>query len=59
MDDSVIMCDEIIDTKANSYDKETKAIAKNFNKKKSSLENTRFLYFTCIFINYYSIIGSC
>ena len=27
--------------------------------KKSSLQNIKFLYFTYIFINYYSIIDSC
>ena len=42
MDDSVIICDEIIDTKANSYDKETKAIAKNFNRKKVAWKTQDF-----------------
>ena len=49
MDDSAITCDEIIE----SYNEET-----NFNEKKSSLLKTKFLYFTCIFINYYSITDS-
>ena len=40
MDDSAIMCDEIIEL----YDEET-----NFGEK-SSLQNAKFLYFTCIFI---------
>ena len=53
MDDSLIMYDEIIDTEAKSYGKET-----NFNGK-SSLQNRKFLYFTCLFINYWSIIDSC
>ena len=34
MDDSVIMCDEIIDAEAKSYDKQTKTIPTNFNEKK-------------------------
>ena len=47
MDDSVITCDEITDVE------ET-----NFNEK-YNLKNIKFLYFTCIFINYYCIIDSC
>ena len=47
MNDSAITCDEIIE----SYDKETKTIPTNLMKRK--------LYFTCIFINCYSIIDSC
>ena len=43
MDDSAIICDEIIDREGKSNDEETKAVPKNFN------EN----------INYYSIIDSC
>ena len=38
MDDSVITCDEIIE----SHDEETKTVLTNFNKK---------MHFTCIFIN--------
>ena len=51
MDDSSIICNEVIESnrKAKSYD-ET-----NFNEKKT----TCLLYFTCIFINYYSIVDSC
>ena len=52
MDDSAITCDEIIDAEAKSYNKEI-----NFNEIRN-LQNTKFLYFTCIFINYYSIIDS-
>ena len=48
MDDSAIMCDEIIE----SYTEET-----NFNEKKVACKT--LLYFSCIFINYYSIIASC
>ena len=50
MEDSTITCNEIIE----SYDEETKTIPTNFNEKKP-----KFLYFTCIFINYYSVIDSC
>ena len=53
MNDSLIMCDEIIDVEAKSYDKET-----NFNGN-GSLQNKKFLYFTCLFVNYCSIIDSC
>ena len=38
MDDSVIMCDEVID----SYDKETKTIPKNFNEKKAICKTQNF-----------------
>ena len=55
MDDSAITCDEIIE----SYNEETKTIPTNFNEKKYNLEYTKFLYFTCLFINYYCIIDSC
>ena len=44
MDDSVIMCHEFIE----------EIVPTNFNKNKAT-----FLYFTCIFINHYSIIDSC
>ena len=55
MDNSTIMCDEVIE----SYDEEIKSIHTNFNEKKQPVENAKFLYFTWIFINYYSIIDSC
>ena len=45
IDNSVITCDEIIE--------ETKTVPKNFNEKKYNLSNTKFIYFICIFINYY------
>ena len=51
VDDSVIMCDEVIE----SYDEETKTIPTNFNGKKTTCKTC----FTCIFINYHSIIDSC
>ena len=38
MDDSVIMCDEVID----SYDKETKTIPKDFNEKKAICKTQNF-----------------
>ena len=61
MNDSAIICDEVIDTDEESND--AKLSPKddnetNFNGK-SNLQNSKFLYFTCIFINYYSIINSC
>ena len=49
IDNSAIMCDKVI----KSYDEET-----SFNEK-SNLLNAKFLYFTCILINYCSIIDSC
>ena len=49
IDNSVITCDEITE--------ETKTVATNFNEK-SNLYNTKFLYFSCIFVNYYSTIDS-
>ena len=52
MDDSEIMRDEVIE----SYDKEP--FQQVLMKRKQSLKR-RFLYFTCIFVNYYSIINSC
>ena len=55
MDDSTIICDEVI----KSYDEEIKTIRTNFNEKKVTCKTQFFLYFTCIFINYYSIIDRC
>ena len=49
MDDSAFTCNKTI----KSYNK------KQILMKKSNLQNATFLYFTCIFINYYSIIDSC
>ena len=53
IDDSAIMCDEIIeaDAEAKSHDEETKNIPKNKNRK--------LLYFTCLFIYYNCIIDNC
>ena len=55
MDDSVITSDEVIE----SYDKEIKTIATNFNEKNLTCKNTKFLYFTYLFINHHYIIDSC
>ena len=64
MDDSVIMCDEIIE----SYDEDASAKPSRTTKQKlfrqnlmknSNLQNPKFLYCTYIFINYDSIIDSC
>ena len=48
MDNSAIVCDEIINVK------ET-----NFNEENIICKTQTFLYFTCFFINYYIIIDSC
>ena len=53
MDDSAIMCDEIIE----SYDQETKTILINFNEKKA-ICNTQNFYILLAFFYYYSIIDS-
>ena len=50
IDDSVISRDKIIE--------ETKTVPSNDPEKKDNLYNTKFLYFTCLFINYYIIIDS-
>ena len=52
MDDSTIIFDEVRE----SYDEEIKTVPKNFNKK-CNLQNTKFQYFTCFFINYHCIIA--
>ena len=59
MDGSSIVCDEVVDSdpQGKSND-ETKTVSKNFNEKKENCK-TQNLYFTCIFINYYSIIDNC
>ena len=58
MDDSAINCDEIIDVEAKSNKEETKTFPTNFNEK-YHLQNTKFLYFTNLFINDHFIIDSC
>ena len=59
MDDSAVTCDELIGAEAKSKNKETKTIPTNFNEKKYNLLNLKFVYFTCLFINYHCIIDSC
>ena len=59
MDDSAVTCDEPIGAEAKSKNKETKTIPTNFNEKKYNLLNLKFVYFTCLFINYHCIIDSC
>ena len=54
IDDAVFTCDEVI----GSCDEETKTIVTHFNDKKATFK-TKYLYFTCIFINYYNVIDSC
>ena len=55
MDNSNIICDEVI----KSYDEEIKTIPVNFNEKKVYYKMQSFSYFTCIFVNYYSINDNC
>ena len=51
-DDSVVTCDGVVEEK--------KTVPTNFNKKKqTNLQNTKSLYFTCLFTNYHCIIDSC
>ena len=66
VDDLVIMCDDIRDAetndKAKSNDEETKTLPTNFNEiqpEKYSLQNTKFIYFTCLLVDYHCIIVSC
>ena len=58
MNDSTITCDEIIDAKAKSNDEETNQFQEILIKK-YNMQNTKFLYFTYLFINYHCIIESC
>ena len=51
VDNSVIRCDEVI--------KETKAATTKFTEKKCNLRNKKFLYSTCLFINYHCTIDNC
>ena len=50
-----IIYDEVI----KSYEQNIKTILTNFNEKKVTCKKAKFLYFTCFFINYYTIIDSC
>ena len=47
MDDSAIMCDEVIE----SYDEETKTIPTNFNKKKATCKTQNIYVLLAFFIN--------
>ena len=58
MNDSTVTCDEIIDAKAKSNDEETNQFQEILIKK-YNMQNTKFLYFTYLFINYHCIIESC
>ena len=62
MDDSAIICDEVIDVDADAEAKSNEEAKSNdetnFNKK-NNVQNVKFMYFTCIFINYYHNIDSC
>ena len=51
IDNSVITCDEIIDTESKSNNKETKTVSTNFS--------TKFLDYTYLCINYHCIIDGC
>ena len=42
MDDSAIICDEVIDVEAKSNDKETKTVTVNFNEKKATCKMQNF-----------------
>ena len=42
MDDSAIICDEVIDVEAKSNDKETKTVTVNSNEKKASCKMQNF-----------------
>ena len=59
MEDLAITCDEIIE----SYDEKTETFPTNFHEKKTTCKRKKIrnfiLYFTCIIINYYSIIDIC
>ena len=63
MDDSAIVCDEVIDADAeaesndetNSYNKETETVTTNFNERKQPVKSKTLL----AFLNHYSIIDSC
>ena len=57
IDDSVIMCDEIIevDAEAKLNDEETKTTPKHFNEKKQPLKHLVSVFYLH-FINYYNII---
>ena len=53
VDDSVIKCDEIIETTKSNMTKTAlaKSIPASFKLKQGDLKNEKFIYFTCLFIN--------
>ena len=51
MDDSAIMCDEVIE----SYEKETKTSSTNFNEKKAICKMLNLTFY----LHYHCIIDSC
>ena len=55
MDDSIITCDEVID----SYDEETKAIPTNLHEKKATWKTQNSYILLAFFSNFYSILHSC
>ena len=59
MNDSVIMCDEVIDTDAESKDGAKSYNETNFNEGKTTCKTPISFLFSCIFNNYYSIIDRC
>ena len=58
MNDSTITCYEIIDAKAKSNDEGTNQFQEILIKR-CNMQNTKFLYFAYLFINYHCIIDSC
>ena len=56
----MITCDKITETKKSITTKTVpvKSIPKSLNKK-GDLWNEKFIYFTCLFINYHNIINNC
>ena len=61
VDDSVIKCDEIIEATKINMTKTAlaKSISASFKLKQGDLKNKKFVYFTCLFINYKDIIKGC
>ena len=45
MDDSAIMCDEVIDAEAKTYDEEKKPVPTNFNEKKWTVKNKNSIFY--------------
>ena len=47
----MITCGEIIE--------ETKTVSTNFTEKSATCKTKKYLYFTCLLIDYYNFINSC